>query len=48
VVCVAVVTGSLLRIFVESALQRSLQPLVAYGKVIRLASRCFFGREEPV
>jgi N-acetylglucosaminyl-diphospho-decaprenol L-rhamnosyltransferase len=42
VVCLAVVTGSLLRISGELVLHRSLKPLAAYGKVVRLASRCFF------
>lgn len=44
VVCLAVVTGSLLRMVVESALRRSLKPLLVYGKVIRLAGRAFCGR----
>lgn len=49
-VSLAVATGSLFRIIVETALYRSLTPLAAYGKVLRLASRCFlFGwREELV
>lgn len=42
VVCLAVVTGSFLRIFGELVLHRSLQSMAAYGKVVRLASRCFF------
>jgi N-acetylglucosaminyl-diphospho-decaprenol L-rhamnosyltransferase len=41
VVCLAVVAGSLLRSLGEIVLQGSLQPLVAYGKVVRHASRCF-------
>jgi GT2 family glycosyltransferase len=40
VVCLAVVTGSILRMMVELAFERSLQPLAVYGKVVRLASRC--------
>lgn len=40
-VCLAVVTGSLLRMVLESAADRSLQPLAVYGKVVRLAGRCF-------
>jgi GT2 family glycosyltransferase len=40
-VCLAVVAGSLLRSLGESALHRSLDPLAAYGKVVRHASRCF-------
>ncbi|MBZ5728191.1 MAG: glycosyltransferase [Acidobacteriia bacterium] len=48
-VSLAVITGSLLRIIVESALYRSLTPLAAYGKVLRLASRCFlFGWGEEL
>jgi N-acetylglucosaminyl-diphospho-decaprenol L-rhamnosyltransferase len=41
-VCLAVVTGSILRIFGELVLHRSLQPMAGYGKVVRLAGRCFF------
>src|SRR5262249_40795750 len=49
VVCLAVVTGSILRMLVEALSDRSLQPMAAYGKVVRLAGRCFmFGwREGP-
>ena len=39
-VCLAVVTGSILRMMAELAYERSLQPLAVYGKVVRLASRC--------
>jgi len=49
VVCLAVVAGSCLRGFCEPALNRSLKPLVAYGKVARLACRClFFGWRDEV
>jgi GT2 family glycosyltransferase len=41
VVCLAVVVGSLLRSLGESMLYRSVQPLAAYAKVVRHASRCF-------
>jgi N-acetylglucosaminyl-diphospho-decaprenol L-rhamnosyltransferase len=41
-VCLAVVTGSILRSIGESALQRSLKPMAVYGRVVRLASRCFW------
>jgi N-acetylglucosaminyl-diphospho-decaprenol L-rhamnosyltransferase len=41
-VCLAVVTGSILRSIGESALQRSLKPMAVYLKVVRLASRCFW------
>jgi GT2 family glycosyltransferase len=41
VVCLAVVAGSLLRSLAETVLQGSLEPLAAYGKVVRQASRCF-------
>jgi GT2 family glycosyltransferase len=49
-VCLAVVTGSVLRGFIEAALSRSLQPIAACGEVVRLAIRCFFSgwRERPV
>ncbi len=43
VVCAAVVLGSFLRILSESALQRSLKPVTAYWKVIRLAARYWHG-----
>ncbi|SPF54826.1 Glycosyl transferase, family 2 [Candidatus Sulfopaludibacter sp. SbA4] len=42
-VCLAVVAGSFPRAIVESASGRSLKPMAAYGKVVRLASRCFLG-----
>ena len=41
VVCLAVVTGSLLRGWGEAVLHRSFGPLAAYGRVVRHASRCF-------
>jgi N-acetylglucosaminyl-diphospho-decaprenol L-rhamnosyltransferase len=41
-VCLSVVTGSFLRSMAESAWQRSLKPWAIYGKVLRLAGRCFF------
>ena len=41
-VSLAVVAGSLLRMIIESAACRSLQPMAVYGKVVRLAGRCFF------
>jgi GT2 family glycosyltransferase len=49
-VCAAVVAGSLLRVIGEVALQGSLKPLAACGKVVRLAGRCLvFGwRDEAV
>jgi GT2 family glycosyltransferase len=48
-VCLAVVTGSILRMIVELAFERSLQPMAAYGKVVRLASRCLvFGCGDEV
>jgi N-acetylglucosaminyl-diphospho-decaprenol L-rhamnosyltransferase len=49
-VCLAVVTGSVLRSFVEAALDRSLQPMASCGKVVWLAGRCFFAgwRERSV
>ena len=47
-VCLAVVTGSLLRVVIESAVRPSSRPMVAYGKVVRLGSRFFFGRGDAV
>jgi N-acetylglucosaminyl-diphospho-decaprenol L-rhamnosyltransferase len=41
-VCLAVITGSILRSCGDSALQRSLKPMAVYGKVVRLACRCFW------
>ena len=50
VVCLAVVTGSFLRMAAESVLGCSFEPMTAYGKVVRLAGRCLlFGwRDESV
>ncbi len=50
VVCLAVVTGSVLRSFAEAAHDRSFEPMTACRKVVRLAGRgLFFGwRERPV
>jgi len=41
-VCLAVVTGSFLRGIAESALQRSVKPMAAYGRVASLAGRGLF------
>jgi GT2 family glycosyltransferase len=41
-VCLAVVTGSFLRGVAESALQRSVKPMAAYGSVASLAGRGLF------
>ncbi|HWB83371.1 MAG TPA: glycosyltransferase family 2 protein [Bryobacteraceae bacterium] len=41
-VCLAVITGSFLRMIFESALHRSLKPIAVYGKVVRLTSRWLF------
>jgi len=49
VVCLAVLLGALPRAAVECAAERSIRPLAAYGKVVRLASRYFlFGRRDEV
>jgi len=40
--CLAVVTGSLLRVAAESITRRSLKPMAEYGKVVRFAGRCFY------
>lgn len=40
-VCLAVVTGSIIRGVGESALEKRLKPMEVYGKVVRLACRCF-------
>ncbi len=41
-VCLAVIAGSVARGFLEAVLNRSLRPMAACGKVVRLAGRCFF------
>jgi GT2 family glycosyltransferase len=41
-VCLAVVTGSILRGMIEAARARSPEPIAACGKVVRFAGRCFF------
>lgn len=47
--CVAVVTGSILRGFLEAARDRSLRPMASCGTVVRLAGRCFLaGRREAL
>jgi N-acetylglucosaminyl-diphospho-decaprenol L-rhamnosyltransferase len=43
-VCLAVVTGSFLRGIAESALQRSVKPMAAYGNVASMAGRGLFSR----
>jgi N-acetylglucosaminyl-diphospho-decaprenol L-rhamnosyltransferase len=43
-VCLAVVTGSFLRGIAESALQRSVTPMAAYGRVAGMAGRGLFSR----
>jgi GT2 family glycosyltransferase len=42
-VCLAVVTGSILRGVLESAISLSFKPMAAYGKVVGLAGRSLFG-----
>jgi GT2 family glycosyltransferase len=42
VVCLAVVAGSILRMIGDFWRERSLKPVAAYGKVVRLAGRCFW------
>jgi len=49
VVCLAVLTGALLRMLAETIWTGSLKPLVVYGKVVRLAGRCsVFGWRDGV
>jgi GT2 family glycosyltransferase len=49
VVCLAVLAGSGVRMLAESALNRSLEPVKAYGKIARLAGRCvLFGWRDEV
>jgi GT2 family glycosyltransferase len=48
-VCLAVLVGSVVRVFAESASQWSIDPVAAYRNVLRLASRCFlFGWRDEV
>jgi GT2 family glycosyltransferase len=45
-VCLAVAAGSVLRGAAQIVLKRSFKPTAGFGKVVRLASRCFWsGRE---
>jgi len=39
-VCLAVVTGSVLRMIAELISQRNLKPVAVYGEVVQFASRC--------
>lgn len=41
-VCLAVMAGSILRSFGEMVLQRRIKPLISYGEIVILASRCFW------
>lgn len=48
-VCLAVLAGSIARMIAELAVNRSLQPMAAYEKVVRLAGRCLvFGWTDGV
>jgi N-acetylglucosaminyl-diphospho-decaprenol L-rhamnosyltransferase len=42
VVCLAVIVGSIPRVLAGLVVDRNSKPTAAYGKVVRLASRCFF------
>lgn len=48
-VCLAVAAGSVLRMIAETILERRLQPVAAYGEVVRLAGRglVFGWRDQP-
>jgi N-acetylglucosaminyl-diphospho-decaprenol L-rhamnosyltransferase len=41
-VCLAVIVGSISRALTGMVVERNSKPMAAYGKVVRLASRCFF------
>jgi GT2 family glycosyltransferase len=41
-VCLAVIAGSILRMTGDCLRDRSLKPMSAYAKVVRLAGRCFW------
>ncbi len=47
-VSMAVVTGAVLRMFVEPILKRSGVPIAAYGRVFRLAVFCLLFGREPI
>lgn len=47
-VCVAVIIGSCIRAIVESALERSFEPVSVYSRVARLAGEFLFGRQDQV
>ncbi len=50
VVCAAVILGAMPRLLAELAVERSLKPLAAFGKVVQLAGRCLITgwREQKV
>jgi hypothetical protein len=49
VVCLSVLAGSFVRALAESALDWSLKPWAAFGKIARLAGRCLlFGWRDEV
>jgi len=46
VVCLAMITGSFLRMVLGISLRRSFKPIAVYGKVVRLACRQLFARRQ--
>jgi GT2 family glycosyltransferase len=47
-ICLAVASGSVLRSMTQAVLERRFQSTAGYGKVVRLASRCFWRGGEAV
>jgi N-acetylglucosaminyl-diphospho-decaprenol L-rhamnosyltransferase len=47
-VCLAVVSGSVMRVVAQAVRERRFQSTAGYGKVVRLASRCFLRGGEAV
>jgi len=47
-VCLAVAAGSVLRVIAEIVVERSFQPIVVNGSIVRLASRCFWAGGEAM
>lgn len=47
-VCLAVIAGAIPRMITGIVLSRSLKPVATYGRVIRLAGRCFSGGKDKI
>ena len=47
-VCLAVAAGSVLRMIAETVVERRFKPIAVNGRVVRLASRCFWSAGEAM